>query len=68
MIAGLDLGNGERVKKLVAKCFESGVLACGCGTGGRVLKLIPPLTIPEDELAEGLRIIVESAHEIMEAE
>jgi len=67
MIAGLDLGNGERVKALVGKCFEAGVLICACGTGGRVLKLIPPLTIPDDQLEKGLQIITEKAEEVMQA-
>lgn len=67
MIAGIDLGSGDRVRAVVAKCFEAGVLACGCGTGGRVLKVIPPLTIPDGELQEGLRIITESVKDIMES-
>ncbi len=67
MIAGLDLGNGDRVKALVKKCFEAGVLICACGTGGRVLKLIPPLTIPQDQLEKGLQIITEKAEEVMQA-
>jgi diaminobutyrate-2-oxoglutarate transaminase len=66
MIAGLDLGNGERVKAVVLKCFAAGVLICPCGTGGRVLKLIPPLTIPDDQLEAGLKIITHIAGEVMQ--
>ena len=65
MIAGLDLGTGERVKAVVLKCFAAGLLICPCGTGGRVLKVIPPLTIPEDQLEAGLKILTETAQEIM---
>jgi len=67
MIAGLDLGNGERVKKAALQCFDAGVLICPCGTGGRVLKLIPPLTIPDDQLEAGLKIITKTAEEGMQA-
>jgi diaminobutyrate-2-oxoglutarate transaminase len=67
MIVGLDLGNGERVKEVVLKCFDAGVLICPCGTGGRVLKLIPPLTIPDDQLETGLEIITKAAKEVMAA-
>jgi diaminobutyrate-2-oxoglutarate transaminase len=67
MIVGLDLGTGERVKKVALECFDRGVLICPCGTGGRVLKLIPPLTIPEDQLEAGLKIITEVAEEVMKA-
>jgi diaminobutyrate-2-oxoglutarate transaminase len=38
-------------------CFDHGLLIGPCGTNGRVLKLIPPLTIPDDDLAEGLDIL-----------
>jgi diaminobutyrate-2-oxoglutarate transaminase len=67
MIAGLDLGNGDRVKAIALKCFAAGVLICPCGTGGRVLKLIPPLTIPDDQLEAGLKIITHTAEEVMQS-
>jgi diaminobutyrate-2-oxoglutarate transaminase len=67
MILGLDVGNGERAKQIVAKCFDRGLLIASCGTGGRVVKLIPPLTIPETDLDEGLEILVETTREVMEA-
>jgi diaminobutyrate-2-oxoglutarate transaminase len=66
MIAGLDLSNGDRVKAVVHKCFDAGVLISPCGTGGRVLKLIPPLTIPDDQLEAGLKIITHIAGEVMQ--
>jgi diaminobutyrate-2-oxoglutarate transaminase len=67
MIAGLDLGNGDRVKEVVHKCFAAGLLICPCGTGGRVLKVIPPLTIPDEQLEEGLTILTQAAEEVMKA-
>ncbi|MCW4458805.1 aspartate aminotransferase family protein [Microbacterium sp. MPKO10] len=54
MIQGLDVGDGAIAKKAVAHCFENNMLIGACGSGGRVLKLIPPLTTPDDDLAEGL--------------
>ncbi|MBE1875768.1 aspartate aminotransferase family protein [Myceligenerans pegani] len=57
MIQGLDLGDGALAKAVTTACFEAGLLVCPCGTGGRVLKLIPPLTIGDDDLAEGLEIL-----------
>jgi diaminobutyrate-2-oxoglutarate transaminase len=67
MILGLDVGNGERAKAIVSACFEKGLLIASCGTGGRVVKLIPPLTIPEADLAEGLSILVNTTQQVMEA-
>lgn len=66
MIIGLDLADGARVKEVVTKCFADGVLICPCGTGGRVLKFIPPLTIPEEQLEEGLNIITKHAREALQ--
>jgi diaminobutyrate-2-oxoglutarate transaminase len=56
MIQGLDVGDGALAKAITAECFEAGLLVCPCGTSGRVLKLIPPLTIDGDDLVEGLGI------------
>ena len=57
MIQGLDMGNGERVQKIVHHAFESGLLIPNCGPGGRVVKLTPPLTIEDDTLDEGLNLL-----------
>jgi len=67
MILGLDVGSGEHAKKIVAECFAKGLLIASCGTGGRVVKLIPPLTIPKSDLDEGLDILVETTRQVMEA-
>ncbi|NJM32720.1 MAG: aspartate aminotransferase family protein [Limnobacter sp.] len=58
MIVGLDVGNTDLSKAIVADCFEKGLIVASCGTGGRVLKVIPPLTIPEPDLRQGLSILV----------
>lgn len=54
MMQALDVGDGGLAKEVQRIGFETGLLIGPCGTGGRVLKLIPPLTIPDDDLAEGL--------------
>jgi len=54
MIQALDTYDGALTKKIAAACFNAGLLIGPCGTDGRVLKLIPPLTIPEADLEEGL--------------
>lgn len=66
MIIGLDVLTGERAKAIVDNCFKAGLIIASCGTGGRVVKLIPPLTIPEDDLAEGLKILVDVTTKVME--
>lgn len=67
MILGLDLGSGDTAKKVVQQCFESGLLIASCGIGGRVIKLIPPLTIPDEDLRAGLKILVDTTNRVLEA-
>ena len=67
MMIGVDVGSGEKAKAIVSKCFEKGLLVSACGSGGRVVKLIPPLTIPDSDLKFGLDTLVETTHQVMEA-
>ena len=56
MMQALDTGDGAFAKQVQQECFERGLLIGPCGSGGRVIKLIPPLTIPEEDLHEGLAL------------
>ena len=49
----------EAAASVVAHCHRSGVLAISCGTYGNVIRLLPPLTIGDDLLTEGLGVILE---------
>ncbi|CAH0533568.1 Diaminobutyrate--2-oxoglutarate transaminase [Vibrio stylophorae] len=60
MMIGIDIQDGDMAKRVVSRCFEQGLLLGACGTGGRVIKLIPPLTIDEDDLITGLAIVVDA--------
>lgn len=68
MIAGIDVSEGPRAKAIVSQCFEKGLLVSACGTGGRVIKVIPPLTIPEADLQQGLKTLVEVVDNVMKME
>lgn len=67
MIQALDTGDGGLAKAMAKACFERGLLIGPCGTEGRVLKLIPPLTIPDDDFEEGLDIFEGAIDEVLEA-
>ena len=67
MMQALDFGDGAQVKKIVSRCFEKGLLVGACGTGGRVIKLIPPLTISQEDLSEGLAIFATAVCDVLEA-
>ncbi|MCG7309738.1 aspartate aminotransferase family protein [Brachybacterium sp. ACRRE] len=60
MMQALDTLDGAFAKKVQDECFARGLLIGPCGQDGRVVKLIPPLTIPEDDLAAGLDILAEA--------
>lgn len=54
MMQAIDLRDGALAKAAVAKAFHSGLLTGACGDSGQVIKLIPPLTIEPELLAQGL--------------
>ncbi|MEX1178906.1 MAG: aspartate aminotransferase family protein [Nitriliruptor sp.] len=56
MMQALDVVDGALAKAIQQAAFESGLLFGPCGSGGRVCKLIPPLSIPDDDLDEGLAL------------
>lgn len=47
-------------QRVAAAARAAGVITLTCGTYGNVLRLLPPLTIGEDLLREGLSVIVDS--------
>lgn len=57
MIA-LELDTAERTATIANTCKEQGVVTLTCGTDGNVIRLLPPLVIPEALLTEGLEILV----------
>ena len=60
MMQALDTGDGAFAKRVQQESFDRGLLIGPCGSGGRVIKLIPPLTIPEADLDAGLALLEEA--------
>ncbi len=50
----------ERAQAVVAAAFERSLLLLACGLYGNVIRLLPPLTIADDELDEGVTILEEA--------
>ncbi len=67
MMQGLDVVDGSKAKEMAKRCFESGLLIGPCGSGGRVIKLIPPLTIEDEVLDQGLNILDGIVREVARA-
>ncbi|MCE9515079.1 MAG: aspartate aminotransferase family protein [Mycobacterium sp.] len=49
--------NPELTKALCAAAHAQGVIVLSCGTFGNVLRFLPPLTISDDLLTEGLDVL-----------
>ncbi|TJY66165.1 aminotransferase class III-fold pyridoxal phosphate-dependent enzyme [Arthrobacter sp. CAU 1506] len=47
----------DLAKEVSARCHAQGVLTLTCGTYGNVIRLLPPLVIGPDLLADGLQVL-----------
>ena len=67
MIWGLDFEKfgTDMTKPLIAACFKNGLILERVGRDNNVLKLMPPVVIPDEQLLEGLRILKKSLAEIL---
>ncbi|WP_406638996.1 diaminobutyrate--2-oxoglutarate transaminase [Amycolatopsis sp. WGS_07] len=62
---GLEFASGELAGAVCKEAFERGLLMETSGPDGEVMKLLPPLTLTDDELSEGLSIIEESVAAVL---
>ena len=49
--------NAAAAKAIVSYCNQQGVIALACGTYGNVIRLLPPLAITDEQLADGLSVM-----------
>jgi 4-aminobutyrate aminotransferase/(S)-3-amino-2-methylpropionate transaminase len=56
--------DADKVKQLTAKALEHGLILLSCGIYGNTIRLLAPLTIPDDQLEEGLDILEKSLVEV----
>ncbi|MGE3622100.1 MAG: aspartate aminotransferase family protein [Acidimicrobiia bacterium] len=55
---GVELADRATAEAVQRRCLDQGVLVLSCGPEGNVLRLIPPLTISDEELDLGLDVLV----------
>jgi 4-aminobutyrate aminotransferase/(S)-3-amino-2-methylpropionate transaminase len=60
VVPGTKEPDGARVKAVLDRCHEAGVVTLGAGTYGNVIRFLPPLVIGEDLLSEGLDVVAEA--------
>ncbi|UTT51129.1 MULTISPECIES: 4-aminobutyrate--2-oxoglutarate transaminase [Rhodococcus] len=59
--------NPEATRAVAAEALAQGVIVLTCGTYGNVVRLLPPLVIPDDLLIEGLDVLVGAIHDVSDA-
>ena len=64
LVQGLVFENPDDAEKVCALAFEQGLLAETSGPSDEVVKLLPPLTITDDELEFGLNILAEATAKV----
>ncbi|PSS50144.1 4-aminobutyrate--2-oxoglutarate transaminase [Pseudomonas sp. BBP2017] len=62
--AGSHTPNAAAVASVVAKARDKGLILLSCGTYGNVLRILVPLTCPDEQLDKGLAIIEECFAEL----
>jgi 4-aminobutyrate aminotransferase len=57
LMIGVELRDAAVAADVQQRCLADGLIVLTCGPGENVLRLIPPLTISDDELEHGLGIL-----------
>ena len=66
MMRGVDVGSGDLAEKICARAFEKGLVIETSGADDEVVKVLAPLTTPEDMFQKGLDILVEAVKDVAE--
>lgn len=66
LVHGLVFDRAERAGQVCSRAFERGLLVETSGPNDEVVKLLPPLTISQPELATGLGILSDIAADVMD--
>jgi diaminobutyrate-2-oxoglutarate transaminase len=61
---GLAFENGDLAGKVATAAFERGLLVETAGPHGEVVKLMPPLTIDEPDLDQGLSLLADAVRSV----
>ena len=59
------LPSAQIVKDIIAYCLKHHLIILPCGRDGNVIRLMPPLTVSNAELDEGLTILINACHQIL---
>ncbi len=57
MMQGIDVGSGDLAADICATCFKHGLIIETSGAHDEVVKVLAPLTIPQEQFVKGLDIL-----------
>ncbi|MGY3439355.1 MULTISPECIES: diaminobutyrate--2-oxoglutarate transaminase [unclassified Marinovum] len=63
LMRGVDVGSGELAADICARAFEKGLVIETSGPNDEVVKVLAPLTTPDETFAKGFGILLEAATE-----
>ncbi|MEQ5872689.1 diaminobutyrate--2-oxoglutarate transaminase [Sagittula sp. NFXS13] len=66
MMRGVDVGSGDVAGAICARAFEKGLIIETSGAEDEVVKILAPLTTPDDVLQKGIDILTSAAAETLE--
>jgi 4-aminobutyrate aminotransferase len=60
LMIGVELVDGLIADHVQQRCFDNGVLILICGADHNVIRLVPPLTITDEELEQGINAVIDA--------
>ena len=66
MMQGLCVGSGKLATAICNQCFQDGLICETSGPRGEVIKILAPLTTPDDLLEQGLTILGSAVQKVVE--
>lgn len=68
LMIGIEFPDGKTAKTIANNCLDKGVIVLTCGKEDQVIRLVPPLTISDEELNYGLNILIGEINAVSKAE
>jgi len=66
MMQGIDVGDGDLAGAICARAYEKGLIIETSGADDEVVKVLAPLTTPEETFQRGLDILAQAARDVVE--
>jgi 4-aminobutyrate aminotransferase/(S)-3-amino-2-methylpropionate transaminase len=65
VVPGTDEPDADAARRIAQACHRAGVIVLTCGSFGNVIRLLPPLVIEDELLADGLDVLSGAIAEVL---